>query len=145
MGPASRKVWLASRMGACRLAARLRSGRVLIAMLLALLVATPISATVAGRASDGLSAPGAPRLGTGALRAAQLVSIATLPDLSIAAVQNDHLPGSILDDRRLLLGGVGSDLWRSTSDPPGELWMVTDRGPNAELDVDGERRRTFPV
>src|SRR5215212_2957909 len=75
----------------------------------------------------------------------QLASVATLPDLPVAALQNSRLPGSIDNDRRLLLGSVGSDLWRSPADPPGEFWMVTDRGPNDRLQVDGESRRVFPV
>jgi hypothetical protein len=75
----------------------------------------------------------------------QLSAVATLPDLSVAALQNSRLPGSITNDRNLMIGGVGSDLWRSPSDPQGEYWMVTDRGPNDELKVEGENRRTFPV
>jgi Esterase-like activity of phytase len=77
--------------------------------------------------------------------AGHLETAATFPDLSVAAVQNARLPGSIDDDRNLLLGGVGSDLWRSPSDPPGEFWMVTDRGPNDTVRVDGQSRRTFPL
>ena len=77
--------------------------------------------------------------------AGQLSSVATFPDLPVAALQNSRLPGSIDNDRQLLLGGVGSDLWRSPADPPGEFWMVTDRGPNDSLKVDGETRRTFAV
>jgi Esterase-like activity of phytase len=75
----------------------------------------------------------------------QLETAATFPDLSVAALQNVRLPGSIDNDRNLLLGGVGSDLWSSPADPPGEFWMVTDRGPNDEVRVDGQSRRTFPV
>jgi hypothetical protein len=44
-----------------------------------------------------------------------------------------------------MLGGIGSDLWRSPSDPADEYWMVTDRGPNDQVRVEGETRRTFAV
>lgn len=49
------------------------------------------------------------------------------------------------NDRKVLLGSVGSDLWRSPSDAPGEFWMVSDRGPNGQVRVDGRNRRTFWV
>jgi hypothetical protein len=75
----------------------------------------------------------------------QVIGDATLGDIPIAVLQNSRLPGSIDEGRQLLLGGVGSDLWRSPSDPPGELWMVTDRGPNSQVRVGSENRRTFPV
>ncbi|MBC8076064.1 MAG: hypothetical protein H7Y32_08320, partial [Chloroflexales bacterium] len=60
-------------------------------------------------------------------------TVYTLPDLDLATVQNAALPGSLADDRGFLLGGIGSDLWRSPADPANEYWVVTDRGPNAEL------------
>lgn len=41
------------------------------------------------------------------------------------------------------LGGVGSGLFPAGRS--GEYWMVTDRGPNGEPKVNGEKRRTFPV
>jgi hypothetical protein len=44
-----------------------------------------------------------------------------------------------------LLGSVGSDLWHGPTDAPDEFWMVTDRGPNGQVRVDGKRRRTFQV
>jgi hypothetical protein len=69
----------------------------------------------------------------------------TLPPLTIQSVQNAVLPGSIVNDRGLLLGGIGSDLWRGKNDPPGEFWMVTDRGPNGQVAVGKETRRTFPI
>jgi len=72
-------------------------------------------------------------------------AIFTLPDLALADVQNAVLPASITNDRQVLLGGVGSDLWRSANDAAGEFWMVTDRGPNGLIVVDEKNRRTFPV
>jgi hypothetical protein len=75
----------------------------------------------------------------------QLAAVATFPAVSVAALQNSRLPGSIENDRGLKLGGVGSDLWRNPSDPPGEYWMVTDRGPNGQVRAGGKNRRTFPI
>jgi hypothetical protein len=77
--------------------------------------------------------------------AAELLTTAAFPDLSVATLQNRRHPGSIDHDRGLLLGGVGSDLWRSASDPAGEFWMVTDRGPNGQVRAGGKNRRTFPI
>src|SRR5262245_54448551 len=69
----------------------------------------------------------------------------TLPDLPIAQAQNAVLPGSVANDRALLLGGIGSDLWHGANDPPDQFWMVTDRGPNGQIRIDGANRRTFPI
>lgn len=55
------------------------------------------------------------------------------PDLPIKEFQNAKFPDSVGNDRKVLLGSVGSDLWRSASDAPGEFWMVTDRGPNGRF------------
>jgi hypothetical protein len=65
--------------------------------------------------------------------------------MPIASVQNAVLSNSVPNDRKLNLGGVGSDLWRSASDPAGQFWMITDRGPNGQIKVGDETRRTFPV
>jgi hypothetical protein len=120
--------------------------RATIGALLALVVGTSITVAVAANPARP-TRPGssASSVGVAPAASASLASVAVLPDLPIATIQNSRLPGSIPDDRRLLLGGVGSDLWRSPGDPPGEFWMVTDRGPNGELRVHGENRRTFPV
>ena len=45
----------------------------------------------------------------------------------------------------ILLGAAGSDLWHGPNDAPGEFWMITDRGPNGQIKVDGKNRRTFWV
>jgi len=73
----------------------------------------------------------------------RIVAICSLPRLGVASVQNKVFPGSVVQDRAILLGSVGSDLWRAASDPLGDFWMVTDRGPNAQLKVHGEKRRTL--
>jgi len=67
------------------------------------------------------------------------------PDIRIKEFQNPKLPGTVVNDRKVLVGSVGSDLWRAPSDAAGEFWMVTDRGPNGQVRVDGRNRRTFWV
>jgi len=68
-----------------------------------------------------------------------------LQDLPLAAFQNAKLPKSIANDRKILLGSIGSDLWHGPNDKPNEFWMLTDRGPNGLVKVNGENRRTFPI
>jgi hypothetical protein len=75
----------------------------------------------------------------------KLTDIYTFPDIPIKEFHNKLLPGSVADDRKILLGSVGSDLWRGPKDPRDEFWMVTDRGPNGQIKVDGTNRRTFRV
>jgi hypothetical protein len=78
-------------------------------------------------------------------KTAVLKAAYTLPDLPLAPFQNAALPGSISNDRKILAGSIGSDLWRGPKDPDGEFWMLSDRGPNGQIKVNGENRRTFPV
>jgi len=75
----------------------------------------------------------------------QIKATYRFPELAIKEFQNAKFPGSVVNDRKVLLGSVGSDLWRSASEAPGEFWMVTDRGPNGQVRVDGKNRRTFWV
>ena len=74
-----------------------------------------------------------------------VTEIYTFPNVPIKDFQNQLLPGSVAYDRKILLGSVGSDLWRGPKDPRDEFWMVTDRGPNGQIKVDGTNRRTFLV
>jgi hypothetical protein len=74
-----------------------------------------------------------------------VIATYTLPDTPIKPFQNAVLPGSIANDRKVLLGSIGSDLWRGPKDPRDEFWMLTDRGPNGQIRVDGTNRRTFWV
>jgi Esterase-like activity of phytase len=69
----------------------------------------------------------------------------TFPDIPIKEFHNKLFPQSVANDRKVLLGSVGSDLWRGPKDPRDEFWMVTDRGPNGQIRVDGSNRRTFWV
>lgn len=98
------------------------------------------SALVAALAFGGLqSATG--QAGVGATVTAKY----TLPDTPLAEVQNSVLKDSIKNDRKILLGGIGSDAWHGPNDADNEAWMVTDRGPNGQIRVDDKNRRTFPV
>ncbi|TMA88384.1 MAG: esterase-like activity of phytase family protein [Deltaproteobacteria bacterium] len=69
----------------------------------------------------------------------------TFPDTPISVFQNKSFPGSVANDRKVLLGSVGSDLWHGPKDARDEFWMLTDRGPNGQIRVDGSNRRTFWV
>ncbi|MCX5205322.1 esterase-like activity of phytase family protein [Streptomyces sp. NBC_00237] len=74
---------------------------------------------------------------------ARVVSTATLPDIPLGAFSNRMLPGTVHNDRGVDLGGIGSDLY--PAERRGEYWTVTDRGPNGQIEVGKEKRRTFPV
>jgi hypothetical protein len=76
---------------------------------------------------------------------ATMEAVYQFPPVAIRESQNAKLPGSVANDRKVLLGSVGSDLWRGANDAPGEFWIVTDRGPNGQIRVDGRNRRTFWV
>jgi hypothetical protein len=68
-----------------------------------------------------------------------------LADTPLAAFQNARVPNSIPNDRKILLGSIGSDLWHGADDAGDEFWMITDRGPNGQIAVNTENRRTFAV
>ncbi|MEU1365268.1 esterase-like activity of phytase family protein [Streptomyces sp. NPDC005803] len=74
---------------------------------------------------------------------ARVTASALLGDVPLAGFSNGMLPGSVEDDRGVMLGGIGSDIY--PADREGEFWTVTDRGPNGQIKVDGTKRRTFPV
>ncbi|MEU1489234.1 esterase-like activity of phytase family protein [Streptomyces sp. NPDC005776] len=75
--------------------------------------------------------------------AARVTATALLGDVPLARFSNGLLPGSVGDDRGVMLGGIGSDIYPAGR--AGEFWTVTDRGPNGQIKVDGTKRRTFPV
>jgi hypothetical protein len=75
----------------------------------------------------------------------KISAIYTLPDTPLGALQNEALENSMENDRGFLLGGIGSDLWHSPSDPTDEFWMITDRGPNGQIRMDDVNHRTFPI
>jgi len=79
------------------------------------------------------------------VNAQNVMSTFTFPDVSIKEFQNKKFPGSVANDRKVLLGSVGSDLWHGPKDAPDEFWMLTDRGPNGQIKIDGKNRRTFWV
>ncbi|XIE80720.1 esterase-like activity of phytase family protein [Streptomyces sp. SBR177] len=107
----------------------------------------PLSAALvlAGLAwpASGAQAAAAEAAPGGSAPAARVVATATLPDIPLAGFSNGLLPGTVADDRGVDLGGIGSDLY--PAERPGEYWTVTDRGPNGQITVGKEKRRTFPV
>lgn len=76
-------------------------------------------------------------------RGPRVVGTATLPDVSLGKFSNGLIRGSVDDDRKVDLGGIGSDIFPAGKSD--EFWTVTDRGPNGQIKVDGTNRRTFPV
>lgn len=75
----------------------------------------------------------------------KIIARHALPLIAIKDFQNAVLPGSVTNDRKISLGGTGSDLWQGPNDPKDEFWMMTDRGPNGQERIDGVNRRTFPI
>jgi hypothetical protein len=73
----------------------------------------------------------------------KVIATFTFPEVRIKDFQNTIFPSSVANDRKVLLGSIGSDLWRGPNDAAGEFWMLTDRGPNGQIKVDGSNRRTF--
>ncbi|MER6099958.1 esterase-like activity of phytase family protein [Streptomyces sp. NPDC001728] len=102
-------------------------------------VVLPLTAALAITAVMGTAEAEPARHGS----AARVVSTSTLPDIPLAGFSNGLLPGSVDDDRDVDLGGIGSDLYPAGR--RGEYWTVTDRGPNGQIAVGKDKRRTFPV
>ncbi|RJQ83416.1 esterase-like activity of phytase family protein [Pseudonocardiaceae bacterium YIM PH 21723] len=73
----------------------------------------------------------------------EVTKVSTLPRIPLAQFSNGMIPGSVADDRGVHLGGIGSGLYPAGR--PGEFWTITDRGPNGQVKVGEEKRRTFPV
>ncbi|MEU9954316.1 esterase-like activity of phytase family protein [Streptomyces sp. NPDC050982] len=94
---------------------------------LALLAALTVAGTAVGAPSGEVRVTGS----------------ATLGDFPLGTFSNALLPGTVGDDRGVDLGGIGSDIYPAGR--KGEFWTVTDRGPNGQIKVAGEKRRTFPV
>ncbi len=85
--------------------------------------------------------------------APKIVKTSTLPAVGLSDFQQGLFPGvtyapdpvppaGAQADRGVDLGGIGSDLFRAPNASGTGFWMITDRGPNGELDS-GER--TFPA
>lgn len=74
---------------------------------------------------------------------ARVVVDAPFVDVKLADAQAQGLPSApIANDRGILLGGIGSDLYHMPGASSSEYWAVTDRGPNSEVEVNGEVRYT---
>jgi hypothetical protein len=114
------------------------------------LTATLLAVALAGCASPPTTpaAPAStPASTTPAGAAPTVVSDSSLPRTPLAQFSDGLLPGSVAGadggDHGITLGGIGSDIY--PADAPDEYWMITDRGPNGQVKVDGKNRRTFPV
>lgn len=61
-----------------------------------------------------------------------LVEAVKFDQTPLKDISNKAIPGSLLDDYGVQLGGMGSDLYRTPGAKAGEYWVVTDRGPNID-------------
>jgi hypothetical protein len=88
--------------------------------------------------------------------APKIVKSSTLPTVGLTEFQEPLLPEvdyipiptppeGAEADRKVNLGGIGSDLFRAPGTSTNEFYMITDRGPNGEAVVSQTTRRTFPV
>ena len=74
-----------------------------------------------------------------------VVSRSSLPNIAIKDAMNRLFPNLVTDDRNLRLGGLFSGLYHVFGEPDNEFWATADRGPNGQVRVGNETRRTFPV
>ncbi|GAA3259241.1 esterase-like activity of phytase family protein [Dactylosporangium siamense] len=91
---------------------------------LALTAAAALAATPAAASSGGSDLSG------------RVTSTSTLPSIPLGRL-------GVADDRGVNLGGIGSDIFPTGR--PGEYWTITDRGPNGQITIGTEKRRTFPT
>jgi hypothetical protein len=75
----------------------------------------------------------------------KIIARYTLTFIAVKDFQNAVLPGTVTNDRKIPLGSTGSDLWRGVNDAQDEFWLMTDRGPNGQVRINGANRRTFPI
>jgi len=68
-----------------------------------------------------------------------------LEDIGLGDSQVRTWPGLMRDDRGLKLGGIFSALCHAPGEPESVFYCAADRGPNGLVEIEGERRRTFPV
>lgn len=76
---------------------------------------------------------------------ATVVSHYTLNPVQLKASLERVWPGLVSDDRGINLGGLFSGLDRVRTDPDTIFYATGDRGPNGQVKIGKERRRTFPV
>lgn len=69
----------------------------------------------------------------------------SLPNIAIKDAMNRVWPGLVTDDRNLRLGGIFSGIYHVFGEPDNEFWATADRGPNGQVRVGNETRRTFPI
>ena len=106
--------------------------------------ATPSSAAAAPSAEAApTSAPVPPGTDGNGGGKPSVITNATLPRMPLGQFSNGLIAGSVPDDHGIALGGAGSDLY--PAEDPNQYWVITDRGPNGQVKVDKDKRRTFPV
>lgn len=69
----------------------------------------------------------------------------SLPNIAIKDAMNRVFPNLVTDDRNLRLGGIFSGIYHVFGEPDNEFWATADRGPNGQVRVGNETRRTFPI
>ena len=69
----------------------------------------------------------------------------SLPNIAIKDAMNRVWSGLVTDDRNLRLGGIFSGIYHVFGEPDNEFWATADRGPNGQVRVGNETRRTFPI
>lgn len=74
-----------------------------------------------------------------------VISRATLPNILIKDAINRVWTNLVPDDRNLRLGGLFSGMYHVFGEPDNEFWATADRGPNGQIRVGTETRRTFPI
>ena len=104
--------------------------------------APPTSAAAPSPEAAPTSAPAPVPDGNGGGKPSVLTT-ATLPRMPLGQFSNGLIAGSVPDDHGIVLGGTGSDLY--PAEDPNQYWAITDRGPNGQVKVDKDKRRTFPV
>ncbi len=74
-----------------------------------------------------------------------LINTYTLSTMGLKTAQNRAIANQVVDDRGVNLGGLFSGLYHAKGDPDTIFYAIADRGPNGQIKVAGENRRTFPV
>ncbi|MBV9389839.1 MAG: esterase-like activity of phytase family protein [Chroococcidiopsidaceae cyanobacterium CP_BM_ER_R8_30] len=69
----------------------------------------------------------------------------TLTTTGLGATQKVAMSNWQGNDRGLNLGGLFSGLYHAQNDPENIFYAIADRGPNSQIKVEKECRRTFPV
>jgi hypothetical protein len=75
--------------------------------------------------------------------AAMLQAVYQLPAIPLREVRGALPKGEA--GGAIELGSIGSDMFRASAGSDMRFWMITDRGPNGQVSVDKDARRTLPT